>query len=162
MSSPCFWVYRQGREVIDFDEAPLGAGSFADVRLGTYAFSGGAHAQVAFKIFRGSLALDKTLYEQIVKEARLGHRLQHPNLIEFFGVLQIPRRGLALVLEFADGGSLWSVLSDLEAHPVISWALRVRWLREVGVILASTVHPICISMVCLTWRVSDIHVNRLR
>jgi len=49
-----------GKEVIDMQAEPLGAGSYADVRQGTYVFSGQASPTVvAFKIFRGSQALDK-------------------------------------------------------------------------------------------------------
>ena len=125
---------RPGLEVIDFDAPPLGQGGFADVRQGTYAFDGAASAPttVAFKIFRASQALDKSLYTQIVAEARLGLRLQHPCLIELFGILEIPRHGLSLVLECAAGGSLRTVLSDRGAHPELSWGLRVRWLGEIA------------------------------
>ena len=48
-----------------------------------------------------SLCRTQVLYAQIVQEARLGLRLQHPCLIELYGVLDIPRHGLALVLELA-------------------------------------------------------------
>eukprot|EP01046_Picozoa_sp_COSAG06_P075089 COSAG06_NODE_23283_length_697_cov_0.730769_1_plen_40_part_10 len=39
-------------------------------------------------------------------------QLRHPNLIRLYGVLEVPTRGLSLVLELAAGGSLRSVLSD--------------------------------------------------
>ena len=92
---------RPGLEVIDFDAEPLGAGSFADVRRGTYPVRAGAGGatEVAFKIFRGSQALDRSMHDLIVQEARLGLRLHHPHLIELYGILEIPRHGLALVTQ---------------------------------------------------------------
>ena len=65
---------------------------------------------------------------QILKEARLGLRLDHRHLIQLFGVLEIPQTGLVLVLELAAGGSLRAVLSDTDAHPEIGWDVRVRWM----------------------------------
>jgi len=61
----------------------------------------------------------------------LGVRLQeHPNLIGLFGVLEIPDRGLALVLELADGGALRQVLNDRVKFPVLPWGVRMRWLLQ--------------------------------
>ena len=122
-----------GREVIDFTKPALGSGSFADVRGGEYAFSAQQPAKaVAFKVFRGTHVLDKTLRQQIIEEARIGLRLQHAHLVELYGILEIPSHGLALVLELAEGGSLRAVLTDTAAHPDLSWERRVRWLTEIG------------------------------
>lgn len=119
--------------MLDLDAPLLGSGAFADVRRGTYAFPAQPEPTVvAFKVFRGSQASDKTLHQQILQEARTGLRLQHPHLIELFGVLEIPQHGLSLVLELADGGSLRSVLTDTAAHPDIPWGRRVRWLAEIA------------------------------
>ena len=61
----------------------------------------------------------------------MGVRLQeHPNLIRLFGVLEIPDRGLALVLELADGGALRQVLNDRVRFPVLPWGVRMRWLLQ--------------------------------
>ena len=61
----------------------------------------------------------------------MGVRLQeHPNLIGLFGVLEIPDRGLALVLELADGGALRQVLNDRVRFPVLPWGVRMRWLLQ--------------------------------
>ena len=44
------------RENINFDAPPLGTGSFAEVRRGTYEFSSReGPTDVAFKIFRGNI-----------------------------------------------------------------------------------------------------------
>ena len=70
--------------------------------------------------------------EQILKEARLGLRLNHRNLVQLFGVLEIPQTGLVLVLELAGGGSLRSILSDTATHAEIGWSVRVRWLLGIA------------------------------
>ena len=70
--------------------------------------------------------------EQILKEARLGLRLDHRNLVQLFGVLEIPQTGLVLVLELAGGGSLRSILSDTATHAEIDWSVRVRWLLGIA------------------------------
>eukprot|EP01043_Picozoa_sp_COSAG02_P049345 COSAG02_NODE_4946_length_4801_cov_2.406423_1_plen_931_part_00 len=122
-----------GKEAIDFGVPPLGGGAFADVRRGTYKFSGDSKPMVvAFKIFRGSQALDRSLGEQIIQEARMLHRLQHPHLVELFGILEIPEHGFSLVMELADGGSLRDVLSDDGTYPFIPWNRRVRFLTEIA------------------------------
>ena len=93
-----------GREVVDMDSPPLGSGAFADVRRGTYAFAGeqAEPTVVAFKIFRGSQSLDQSLRQQILQEARTGLRLQHPHLIELFGILEIPRQGTVVCEDTLD------------------------------------------------------------
>ena len=48
------------------------------------------------------------------------------------GVLEIPLKGLSLVLELAGGGSLRAVLSDAAAHPSIPWEVRAGWLRGIA------------------------------
>jgi hypothetical protein len=117
-----------GLERLD-DGPPLGSGAFADVLRGTYPLHGyGSPPVLAFKLFRNSLALPPPLRQQILREARLGLRLEHPNLVQLYGVLQIPARGLALVLELAEGGSLRAVLDDVAGQPQLGWPVRLRWL----------------------------------
>eukprot|EP01043_Picozoa_sp_COSAG02_P062007 COSAG02_NODE_8453_length_2567_cov_2.266613_1_plen_696_part_00 len=117
-----------GREQIDFS-APIGRGGFADVFLGVYRFVAQSDpTPVAFKLFRDSLSVPPAMKERIQKEARIGLQLDHPHLIQFHGLLEVPRRGMALVLQLATGGALRTVLSDTERHPVLSWSLRLRWL----------------------------------
>jgi hypothetical protein len=123
---------KPGLEVLE-PGPPLGSGAFADVLRGTYPLPGQlGPTLLAFKVFRNSHALAPGLREQILREARLGLRLDHPNLIQLFGVLEIPAHGLALVLELADGGSLRTVLDDVAAHPALSWAMRLQWMLGIA------------------------------
>ena len=123
-----------GREQIDFGVAPLGSGSFADVFAGTYRFCGqAAPSSMAFKVFRGGQAVTPDARRLIERELRLGSQLRHENLIRLFGLIDVPHRGLALVLELAPCGSLRSVLDNRAEHPDLPWQMRVNWL--VGVTL---------------------------
>jgi serine/threonine protein kinase len=99
------------------------------VLAGGYAFVPGDGVPpnpVAFKVFKNSQALAPAMRESILEEARLGLRLDHPHLIQLHGVLQIPQRGLAIVLELAHGGSLRAILDN--AAIALSWEVRLKWL----------------------------------
>jgi serine/threonine protein kinase len=52
--------------------------------------------------------------------------------IQIFGLLEIPGRGMALVMELAEGGSLRAVLDDAVAHPQLDWEMRLRWLDGIS------------------------------
>ena len=122
-----------GRAEVDFAGSGLGSGSFADVRRGTYRFPGQADPMVvAFKIFRGGQALSATMRRQMIQELWVGQQLWHPNLIRLFGVVELPERGPALLMELATGGSLRDVLSDHDRHPELPWQRRLGWLRDVA------------------------------
>jgi hypothetical protein len=54
------------------------------------------------------------------------------------GVLEIPLKGLSLVLELAGGGSLRAVLSDAATHPSIPWEVRTAWLRGMAEVCVHT------------------------
>ena len=110
----------------------LGSGSSADTRRGTYRFASKTEpTPVALKLFRGGHSVSGAVRDQIVQEIRIGARLEHVNLIQMFGTIEIPGHGMALVMELASGGSLRDVLSDRKGHPNIAWPLRFRWLSEI-------------------------------
>jgi serine/threonine protein kinase len=121
-----------GRAVVDFAQPVLGSGGFADVHRGTYRFHQAEPVEVAFKIFRGGQALTAATRRQIEQELLVGQRLHHPNLTRLFGMVELPDRGPALVMELAAGGSLRNVLADRESHPDLPWLQRISWLRGVS------------------------------
>jgi len=112
----------------------IGRGGFAFVYRGTYRFVGEQTAKdVAVKIFHGELDLAKDDVEQIKKELRLGIKLNHPNLVRLFGVLNDPTHGICLVLELCYC-SLRSALSRAHDRSItLPWKIRVKWLREIAV-----------------------------
>ncbi len=122
------------RAEVDFAGAGLGSGGFADVRQGTYCFPGQADAlPVAFKIFRGAQALMSAgTRQQMIRELQVGQQLRHPNLIRLFGLVLLPERGPALLMELAAGGSLRDALSNRIGHPELKWQHRLSWLRDVA------------------------------
>ena len=112
----------------------IGRGGFAFVYRDKYRFVGEETAKdVAVKIFHGGLDLTKDDAEQIKKELSLGIKLNHPNLVRLFGVLNDPTHGICLVLELCYC-SLRSALSRAHDRSItLPWKTRVKWLREIAV-----------------------------
>ena len=118
---------------MDVTLPPLGSGTSADTFRGTYRFTSKAEpTDVAVKLFRGGHAASQAVRDQILQEIRIGARLQHENLVQMFGTIEVPGHGMVLVMELARGGSLRDVLSNRQGHPVIAWPLRVRWLTGIA------------------------------
>ncbi|MEW5737829.1 MAG: serine/threonine-protein kinase [Myxococcota bacterium] len=63
---------------------PLGTGGMAQVMVARTVAPGGVSRLVALKRILPSLAQDENIVEQFLDEARLGMRLNHPNLVTFF------------------------------------------------------------------------------
>ena len=68
----------------------------------------------------------------IVDEARTAARVQHEHCVRLFGVVELPRKGPAMVMELARGGSLRDVLDDCTRAPALPWALRAKWMLHVA------------------------------
>ena len=68
----------------------------------------------------------------IVDEARTAARVQHEHCVRLFGVVELPKKGPAVVMELACGGSLRDLLDDRERAPCLPWALRIKWLQHVA------------------------------
>jgi serine/threonine-protein kinase len=63
---------------------PLGTGGMAQVMVARTVAPGGVSRLVALKRILPTLADDANIVEQFLDEARLGMRLNHPNLVTFF------------------------------------------------------------------------------
>ncbi|MEW6433640.1 MAG: serine/threonine-protein kinase [Myxococcota bacterium] len=63
---------------------PLGTGGMAQVMVARTVAPGGVSRLVALKRILPNLADDQGIVEQFLDEARLGMRLNHPNLVTFF------------------------------------------------------------------------------
>lgn len=63
---------------------PLGTGGMAQVMVARTVAPGGVSRLVALKRILPNLADDENIVEQFLDEARLGMRLNHPNLVTFF------------------------------------------------------------------------------
>ncbi len=84
---------------------PLGQGGTADVHLAVAEGPAGFRKLVVLKVLKPSLSHDPELREMFLREARLAARLQHPNIVQTYEVLD---QGSApvIVMEYLDGQPL--------------------------------------------------------
>ena len=94
--------HRIGSRYLVFDE--LGRGGMATVHLGRVLGDGGFSRLVAVKKLRPECS--SSYYEKaLVREARLGSRIRHPNVVQALDVVREGRE-LVLVMEYVHGASL--------------------------------------------------------
>jgi serine/threonine protein kinase len=98
----------KGGEVIDYSDLELGdklgGGGFGDVHVAIWK----KKLQVAVKKLRVQ-RVSQSKKEQFEKEVRLFSSLNHPAIVEFYGVCPVSPN-LAIVMEFMPKGSLHDVL----------------------------------------------------
>ena len=69
---------------------------------------------LAMKVLHADLAEDQTMFERFKREARALRKLEHPNIVPFYGLYQVP--SLIFLLErFIDGPTLKEVLAQRSA-----------------------------------------------
>ncbi|XP_062619614.1 activated CDC42 kinase 1-like [Saccostrea cucullata] len=96
----------------------LGNGSFGVVREGEWTTPSGRKKKVAVKVLRADALAQSGAFEDFVKEVNAMHSLNHPNLIQLYGiVLSSP---LMMVTELAPGGSLLEHLRKEQTTLLIS------------------------------------------
>jgi serine/threonine protein kinase len=122
-------LFLPAERIIRIDDAALGRGSFGVVHQGSYQMHGASATEVAFKVFGGN-ALDANILKLVNDEVKVAMRLNHPNLVQLFGLCELPTLGLSLVMELAPGGCLQQVLINRAGYPELSWHVRVRWLQQ--------------------------------
>jgi eukaryotic-like serine/threonine-protein kinase len=90
--------------------AELGRGSTSIVYLAIVSSPGGFHKLFALKQLRPSFATDPALVARFVAEARIGARLDHPNVVQ---TLEIEEQEALpyIVMEYLDGQTLHRVAS---------------------------------------------------
>jgi len=110
----------------DSDDPPVG-GSLDQYELGTVLATGGMgvvyegldtklRRKVAVKKMRGEIRDDPKLRQGFLKEANLLGRLQHPNIIQIYTVIE-KGPDLYLIFEFVDGETLKDILAKHGALP---------------------------------------------
>ena len=63
--------------------------------------------EVAVKQLLGESAEELRASAKLLEEARIMHRLRHPNIVEVHGAVKQP---LSIVMEYMPGGSLFDLL----------------------------------------------------
>ncbi|XP_069073427.1 tyrosine-protein kinase ZAP-70 [Pleurodeles waltl] len=89
------------REYLMIDEVELGAGNFGSVKKGVYRMKK-KHIDVAIKVLKSEN--EKTVKDEMMKEAKIMHQLDNPYIVRMIGVCEA--ECLMLVMEMAAGGPL--------------------------------------------------------
>ncbi|KAK6037546.1 protein tyrosine kinase [Cooperia oncophora] len=87
----------------------IGRGQFGEVRRGKLTLKSGAVVSVAIKSVKTDGDISKELIKEVMKEARLMRGLQHPNVVNLYGVGLLDQP-LYILLEYVAGGALKSYL----------------------------------------------------
>jgi serine/threonine-protein kinase len=106
----------------------LGQGGMSNVYLAVARGPGDFHKLVVLKVLRADLAHDATFREMALREARIAARLNHPNVVQTYEVLNEGERPV-IVMEYLEGQPLSNVLARSTAE-TFNLPLRLRVLAD--------------------------------
>ncbi|KFW70622.1 Tyrosine-protein kinase ZAP-70, partial [Pygoscelis adeliae] len=95
------------RDHLMIDEVELGAGNFGCVKKGVYKMRK-KQIDVAIKVLKSNN--EKTVKDEMMKEAQIMHQLDNPYIVRMIGVCEA--ESLMLVMEMASGGPLNKFLAS--------------------------------------------------
>lgn len=108
----------------------LGSGGMAEVYK---VWDTHRNAWLAMKVLHSDLALDHAFLRRFRREAKTLERLQHPNIVRFYGLEQHDRL-IFMLMDFVDGESLKPKIFDAQGHlpfeqvyaitSELAWALK--------------------------------------
>jgi len=101
----------------------LGQGGMGVVWLG---YDQALDRHVAIKELRQSGAKNSTLLRRLVREAQAAAKLNHPNTVTIYQIIQ-ERQSPCVVMEYVDGGSLAEHLQD---HGAMGWRAATQAIRD--------------------------------
>lgn len=104
----------------------IGQGGMALVYLAEHRTSG---ERVAVKIIRPQLLQDQESLDRLRREAEVARRMSHENIVRLRSVEELPLNGLALVMDYVEGGTLKAFVRERGQLP-IPQAFAV--LRDIG------------------------------
>ena len=110
--------------------AEIGHGGMAEVVLAQMRVGRGLKKLVVMKRIWSDLANDPDFVSHFVREARIGARMNHPNIVQTFEVLEDLERP-TVVMEYLDGQTLTSVLNRMVSSGGLSLSLRMSILADV-------------------------------
>ncbi|KFO92561.1 Tyrosine-protein kinase ZAP-70, partial [Buceros rhinoceros silvestris] len=103
------------RDHLMIDEVELGAGNFGCVKKGVYKMRK-KQIDVAIKVLKSNN--EKTVKDEMMKEAQIMHQLDNPYIVRMIGVCEA--ESLMLVMEMASGGPLNKFLSSKKDEIAVS------------------------------------------
>ncbi|KFQ26563.1 Tyrosine-protein kinase ZAP-70, partial [Merops nubicus] len=103
------------RDHLMIDEVELGAGNFGCVKKGVYKMRK-KQIDVAIKVLKSNN--EKTVKDEMMKEAQIMHQLDNPYIVRMIGVCEA--ESLMLVMEMASGGPLNRFLSSKKDEIAVS------------------------------------------
>lgn len=146
---------------------PLGEGAFAKVYKAMHLASG---TLVAIKEFKAAVQKTAEETEMVANEIKICHRIRHPNCISYIGST-IEDTTMIIVLEFADGGDLFTVLErksqshfdELTAARCISHVLQaIEYLHSNSIVhLDVKLENILYSIKTDTYKLTDFGISRI-
>jgi len=110
--------------------AAIGRGGMAEVLLTLMDAGGGVNKIVVLKRVWPDLATDNAFVAMFRDEARLSIRLNHPNVVDTYEVVEEDDR-LALSMEYLHGQTLTALFNRLGGPRELSLQLRLRILVEI-------------------------------
>ncbi len=93
-------------------ERLLGTGAFGQVWLAVDEGSHGFRKRVALKIL--AKTTNQKRIDALFREARICGALNHPSIVDVYGVMQIPDEASFIIMEFVEGETLSALWKDLE------------------------------------------------
>ncbi|XP_075494395.1 serine/threonine-protein kinase 12-like [Primulina tabacum] len=100
----------------------IGEGAYGEVYLVKW-----RGTEVAAKTIRSSIASNKTVKDNFLKELALWQKLRHPNIVQFLGVLKYPDH-LVFLTEYLQNGSLYDILrrkGRLDMPTAVAYSLDI-------------------------------------
>ncbi|MBC8132940.1 MAG: protein kinase, partial [Deltaproteobacteria bacterium] len=105
--------------------AQIGRGGMAEVLLAEMRVGPGVSKLAVLKRVWPDLATDPEFLSLFLNEARLGARMNHPNVVQTYELVEDLERPL-IALEYLDGQPLTRVLNRLVGSNTLALTLRLR------------------------------------
>ncbi len=95
------------------------------------------HRPAALKVMRDALALDENFKERFRREAQVVARLDHPNIIQVFGIGTTPLGQPYIAMQYIEGGSLREKLKQLaERDKLLTTEQALNITRQIALALS--------------------------
>ena len=104
------------------DVIPIANGNFGEIYVAKYKTN-----KVALKKIVD--IVDERLHKYYIREIQTLQDLHHPNIVKYIGLCK-NTKGLYIVMEYVEGGDLFSLLSSTEV--ILSWEEKLNFALDVA------------------------------